>query len=422
MKTRVLVGDLESGKVTDWLTRSGVPSEIRQGLEADGYDIEAAAEDMVYTFENRQKRKGFKDLTFRDTGRVKQEWRSEALYNKAGQNRSAVLSGDNVEGFQKVYDTMNKSKSTDMILKFANGDPQQATQMLLQAATDMANRYGMAGMNLDWILQYLLELMNKGCDPSDENGVPSWMSGMADADLIRKALDIMALVTKLKIRYIPFAKRTMTEQQESDIDAEDINVERLRNFEPPNLRRILKSEFLQPEEIFDIRLAMRQTKQAIPMSVISKEARAANVKMLIDVSGSMAADDIEDGKYSRWEYAMASAINLLDQGVLKGSSKIQIIFFDDSPKKPLSGTPQEIIKRLLTGKNFTGGGTSIDRALRAADKLYDPSLDNEMILFSDGDDDSSYKPQQKLTTYIVNGSEIHRSGLKENSDRYYAVV
>jgi uncharacterized protein with von Willebrand factor type A (vWA) domain len=174
------------------------------------------------------------------------------------------------------------------------------------------------------------------------------------------------------------------------------------------LHRIASHQFALHDDIFYARLTRRE------LLVVRYQERIYQPRkfvMLLDVSGSM-KDNCADG-YSRAEYATASAIALLSNA-LKGANRAIVVPFDDRPHPAIEGRPQDVVRQLLQCP-FSGGGTSIDTALAAADEQ---SAD-EIILITDGQDRVSSRIRTPLTVYVCGG---HNATLKERAKKYHVVM
>jgi uncharacterized protein with von Willebrand factor type A (vWA) domain len=130
--------------------------------------------------------------------------------------------------------------------------------------------------------------------------------------------------------------------------------------------------------------------------------------LLVDKSGSM-----EDRNKTLWSRAVALALAMHAK---KNRLKCQLAFFDDAvcQDKPIDLVNEfdEALKWILTLK--CDGGTSIDRALRFADK----QTSKKVIIVTDGEDTVTYQPKKELISLMVEGGN---ETLRKVSKKYFKV-
>lgn len=161
-----------------------------------------------------------------------------------------------------------------------------------------------------------------------------------------------------------------------------------------DLRRLAPTALMYDDCLFWYRYA------AGTLPVLDLMASATErVAVVLDKSGSM-----KEGNKTAWSRAVALAVVKTGPAVL--------MYFDDTPSKPISDR-SEVLRVLLTLR--CGGGTSIDSALKAADRL--EGVDR-ILLITDGEDRVGYRPGKKLTTVFVAGDN---EGLRRISDEYCSV-
>jgi len=257
----------------------------------------------------------------------------------------------------------------------------------------------------------LKKLLNKGGEGIDipfdspiESKKESDTSGNSHNQLIKRKWVISELIKRLRLQY-EFASQRSSQLEEVFYPDEEVEYSQLRSFS--EIHRIALPEFMFQDEIFFSRIAQKKTQ------IVRYQKRIyipRKFVMLIDVSGSMKDNLV--GEYMRADYAIASAICLLSEA-LKGANSLSIILFDGNPYPPLEGTPQDIVKMLFDCP-FSGGGTSIDKALKIADK----DEFEQIILITDGDDKGDYCPDRPLITYACGKTN---SKLKKMSTSFQRV-
>jgi len=166
-----------------------------------------------------------------------------------------------------------------------------------------------------------------------------------------------------------------------------------------DLARLAPSAAALPDDLFWYRFAT----STLPL-VDTEASRLDDFVMVVDKSGSMSGDK------TLWSRAVALA---LMKAAVEGRVRAKLIFFDDTPMEPIDLRAErkralETILRLRCS-----GGTSIDRALEAAD-----GLARTIVLITDGEDSVSYKPSSRLISVMILGDN---PALREVSDRYLSV-
>jgi len=168
-----------------------------------------------------------------------------------------------------------------------------------------------------------------------------------------------------------------------------------------NISSATVSNLLLPDELFYYRYATKS------LTVRSKAYEVdEDVFILIDASGSM------DGRRTTW--ARSVAIALL-KSMSRSSRNVKVAFFNygitaeyDFKKNP-KGTIMGIVSAV------SDGGTDIDDALIHADN----NIDGTIVCITDGEDDVSYRPKNKLVSVMIDGDNSH---LREVSDLYLSVT
>lgn len=416
-------------------------------LVSDGYSLESIAEDLgnVVTFslqaeaekmnelrrdllfEEREEMKEqiIDSLNFRPTAEVASSWYGRQLTAQHKYLGTGLMSATSVNRWKQSYAKLAGSKGFNVISRVVHDDPHAATSLLMAAMSLLKEKFGTAGLRADWALKYILEMVNSLSDLPDDDG-DSWFnqSGDVPLDLMAVALSIGPLIEKLKLQYEPYADRKEYVLEESLTESDEVDIVNLRGFTSRSFSRMTTSELLYDEEYSMMRIGTRQALQRVPMDRVLVPKKGANVKMLIDASGSMFDryhDKTLDLRYTLWEFAVASAIALLDRGVLHGSNVVELIMFDQQPHPLGRMSPKKAIQALLTGPNCSGGGTSIRTVLKYADAIVSEELNNEIILITDGEDavNDGDKPSQYLTTYFCGRGG--NTKLEEISDKHHMV-
>lgn len=313
---------------------------------------------------------------------IVESWQKNALSNNSNPLTAKHMAVD----YFKFFRRFPRTQLFHDILKYCGNDPISATEVFLSI---LARQIEMQGRNTAGAISALSTLANVNRGGINIPFLPpqqgSTKAGIGHPGLIAKMFHISELLKKLKIEYI-FASKMSYEKKEVFYPDEEIEYSPMRSFSEIN--KITPPQYSLPDEIFYTKLIK---KELLVTRYYERVHKPKTFSMLIDVSGSM-EEKLKSG-YSKAEYAIASAIALL-QNALKGANKVIIRFFDENPYEPIVGTPKEIIQKLLECP-FSGGGTSIDNALKEADK------DNadEIILITDGEDDVTFTPKSPLTVY-----------------------
>ena len=169
-----------------------------------------------------------------------------------------------------------------------------------------------------------------------------------------------------------------------------------------DLTKVVPSALSMPDELFWYRYATG----TLPI-IETYSTELSEFILVVDKSGSM-----DDENKTLWSRAVALA---LAKQAKKGNVRSYLMFFDYDviPEKPI-----DLLKEFSKALDYIltlecDGGTSIDRALREADKY-----GKTIILITDGEDSVSYKPNNKLITAMVEGEN---ENLREISDVYLIV-
>ena len=168
------------------------------------------------------------------------------------------------------------------------------------------------------------------------------------------------------------------------------------------LPSLVPLELAYPEDVFYKRLLGKELRvRKYEQGPAGRHRRKYIV--LIDKSGSMSGDKLY--------WAKGVALSLL---LRPDVDDVKVIFFDDTPYRTieLNRNPKDAITRLVSVK--AEGGTSIDRALEAADQYKGYTT----VIITDGEDKVTYKPRNNLVAVMVSG---HNPDLEKISDKYYAV-
>lgn len=375
-----------------------VPEGVRNSLPSP-YDGEHLVSDLLGAFgEPPAKANRFRGLV--------KSWENRALYEK---HRNPLVARDEAIGLYKFLRRFRRSAQRTELLKAAEGDAEKATQMLL-ANMNKGLEGGGAGLFSEKLERATEgEAAKEGEEEGEagENaGKKKW--GEAHAELEARKFRIRGLAKKLKLLYEPYSRRKKRLEEVPWPD--EIEVEPLRSFSAGDLQKLVLSDQLQPDDSFFPHLAQKELRQ---VRYYEPAYEPAEFVMLLDVSGSMAAS--LDSHHSREEYAVASALALLDNA-LKGGNKCKFIRFDTLPFPPFEGTPAQIRKDLLTCQ-FSGGGTDIERAVGEADAL-NP---DEIILITDGESSEGWeRPKAPLTTYLVRDGD-YGEFLRTNSRQFQQI-
>jgi uncharacterized protein with von Willebrand factor type A (vWA) domain len=170
-----------------------------------------------------------------------------------------------------------------------------------------------------------------------------------------------------------------------------------------DLTKITPSALALPDELWWYRFAT----STLPV-METKATEHEKFLLLVDKSGSM-----EDRNKTLWSRAVALALAMHAK---KNRLKCQLAFFDDAvcQDKPIDLVNEfdEALKWILTLK--CDGGTSIDRALRFADK----QTSKKVIIVTDGEDTVTYQPKKELISLMVEGGN---ETLRKVSKKYFKV-
>ncbi len=214
---------------------------------------------------------------------------------------------------------------------------------------------------------------------------------------LQRALQIQEILKRIDFKYehmkISYQKKEATFYPEDDIEPR-----RIQSMMEP----IITPEMLLPEEQFTPKLILYELHTFQHFKYVP---HTKTYIMLIDVSGSMATGD-------RISYACASAISLISN-TLKGSNRGIIITFDGNPHEPKEFPNVTEAVKFLMDTPFSGGGTSINNALKKADTLNA----DEIILITDGEDNVSYTPHTPLYT-IFCSEQCKNQRLSEISTKF----
>lgn len=305
---------------------------------------------------------------------------------------------DDAIKLSRFFSRFSRSKLRNDILDRVNGDPIRAAELFLE----MLEKVSGSSENISDMIDQIN--MNGISIPFASEG-----SGNSDARSIKREMRISELIEKLDIEYKRFSKKDV-DYEFSHYPEDDIDIVRLKSFSSRDISNICVMDMSLEDEIFYLKLINGELRQIEYLKI--KESPPKEIFMLLDVSGSMELNI--DKRYTREEYAVASAICLLKNS-LAGGNSVKIVPFSNSPHDEISGSPEEIVKSLLNTR-FTGGGTSIDNAI----KFVNEKDVNEVIIITDGDDYVSAKPKCAMTTYLV--GDVTAKSLEEVSSDFKRVT
>jgi hypothetical protein len=390
-------GDCDSSRVH-------VPQSVKEALQpAFGYTPGHLAADLTATFETPiPPRRHLKCIA--------QSWEASALYDHPGscsplQARSAAAS------YSSFFARFPRTILHRDLLELAGEDPAQAAQSLLEIidAEIDSDTSGVAGADIRGLARALDQARNGLRVPFSPPGYGRSEAGNISPAAIKRLWNIQGLLERLKLQYKPYKKRAVRNQEVPYPD--DLNIIGLRSFGANDLMRITTNDLLLPEGVFYQRLAMRDLRQVVYQESIPEPPR--RFSMLLDSSGSM-KDKIDGEQFSRADYAVASAIVLL-QSALANGNEVILRTFDSRPSSEMIGSPQDLSVRLIECP-FSGGGTSIRTALEAAEG----DNSEEIIMVTDGDDDDI--PEDLMTPLVVYQVDDHNNTPLRQLARAYHII
>jgi uncharacterized protein with von Willebrand factor type A (vWA) domain len=183
---------------------------------------------------------------------------------------------------------------------------------------------------------------------------------------------------------------------------------------PMEILKTIPTQYAYDDDIFMQKL-MR--KELLVRDYQTRRLKRQSLYLLIDVSGSMSGQ--------KNVYASGVALALVRQAVEEGSTYF-LRFFDDSPHNVVKVSNKEEAKKvcdMLVKQPYSGGGTSIQKAIMAAVKDIHNAPENfeksEILVITDGEDsvniDKSDLKNIKVHSTIIDGAN---QGLEIISDTY----
>ena len=178
--------------------------------------------------------------------------------------------------------------------------------------------------------------------------------------------------------------------------------------------KLLPSQYALEDEVFDQKLLK---KELLVRDYQSRRLKKQALYLLIDVSGSMSdGSDI---------YASGVALALVRQAIEEGSTYFLRFFDHGQHKLHKITTKEDAIKmcEILVKKPYSGGGTSIQGAIRKAIKDIKQAPEKfekvEIMVITDGEDDVYLTKKDlkdiKIHSTVINGEN---GGLKAISESY----
>lgn len=370
-----------------------VSENIYGNLPAEyGYSTVKFKSDLISMFEKKSAKGRLHTII--------NEWTRTALENYKKNERISLLGSrqkamEYFKFFRKFPQTKLFKSLLAQTMDKSKPDPIRAAQAFLDILAQERNVKRMLNKGdhgIDIPFDFPIESEKKSDESGDSHG-----------QLVKRKWIVSELIRSLKLQY-EFASQRSSQLEEVFYPDEEVEHSQLRSFS--EIHRIASAEFMFQDEIFFSRVAQKKTRIIRYQKRIYTPRKFA---MLIDVSGSMKDNDA--GAYTRADYAIASAICLLSEA-LRGANMVTIILFDGSPHPPLTGTPQDIVKMLFECP-FSGGGTSIDSALKVADK----DEFEQIILVTDGDDKGDYRPHRPLITYACGKTNKRLKDMSQSFQR-----
>jgi len=151
------------------------------------------------------------------------------------------------------------------------------------------------------------------------------------------------------------------------------------------------------------------TRQSTVRERVSRTEKKQLLFVIVDCSGSMDSGE-------RIAKACGIVMNRL-KAVMAGEAELYFSFFDSALKKVYhAGTPEEAkaLAEKVRTSNFSGGSTSIDSAMKQAQKKIEEIVAEgatyrpELVVITDGDDKISSKPADfagtKVHAFVVEES------------------
>lgn len=402
-----------------------VPEIINNSLPS-GYGKWEIASDMIQNFDDKKSDRN-------DVREISKEW-TEAAISEGNSRKPPAASKAAAVDYSRFYSKFPKTRLHKEILEYT-GDSKESANLLLSLMEQEMRRIGSGspiyGTNA---LRRILKDAHKGlripemlkpreesdedkdgkkCSPSKGKHGGSHLT----REGISRLWDLRDLIDQLRIEYEPYSER-VDGIREIPYPDQFIDIVPLRSFSSIDICRVTTSDYLLDDDEFYMKLSKKELKQTIYHEQVPAPPR--KFSMLIDVSGSMGTDIKNDFRrsngdaYHRYEYAIASAICLLESA-FKGSHEVIFRSFDGMPHEPIRGNPIEIANHLLT-MPFCSGDEQIVKALKVADE--DGS--DEIILLTDGggdreDFESLIEMKTPITCYRIGewGSDRLRAQCKQ---------
>ena len=301
----------------------------------------------------------------------------------------------------KLFDFFGQIPDTKLfreILQILKYDPKNSAKMFINLMiAEMANK---PNKNFDDFLNYFLRVAKEGMPLLpfflQEFGNNPGTAHFQNSKL-QRALKIQEMLKRIDFKY-EHMKISYQNKEPTFYPEDEIEPRRIQSMMEP----IITPEMLLPEEQFIPKLLLYDLHTYQHFKYVPQ---TKTYVMLIDVSGSMSSED-------RITYACASAISLISNA-LKGSNRGIIITFDGNPHEPKEFPNVKQAVEFLMDTPFSGGGTSINNALKKADEFNA----DEVILITDGEDNVTYTPKSKLST-IFCSQQCKNQRLMEISTKF----
>jgi hypothetical protein len=272
------------------------------------------------------------------------------------------------------------------ILESVDYDPEESTRLLIELMhIEERNK---SPMSLHTLLRSFLRKAKTGFPilkyiiAPGGNGASK---GHYRIQNLGRGLRIQEMLKKLDFKLSYISQRNHA-RKKTFYPADDVEPRNIRSWSD----QILYSELLLPDDLFYYRLTINDLHTFQHFEYINSPRTYV---MLVDVSGSMNSNE-------RIEFACASAISLVSNALI-GANKGIIHLFDDQVHPILEFKNVQDVTQYFLDVPFSGGGTSIDVALKKAD-TYDA---DEIILITDGCDSVSYIPKSPLYTIFCDSEQ-----------------
>lgn len=315
------------------------------------------------------------------------------LAREASKTANTTFVPEEWASYQRFYVIFKRTKLFKSLVD-TNPNAAAATKRFFELIESMTeyNReiHGRWVSDMAEILQLLLMNSDEGLEllPFLQGGDEAGQAHYSLKNVSEKIM-LFKVYKKLKIEF-QWAREVVVDLEPSPWPEDTVEPEPIKELSDA-AKLMPVSQYAIEDDLFYYKLA---TKELLKQQYYKYKAKSKRIIILVDVSGSMKG-------YKRYIVANAAVLAIADLAKESQVNEVTVIPFDNQPHEPIELPPDQLKRHILDNLLYSGGGTSIDNALRKADEL----KATDILLITDGQDEVTYKPKARLRTILLDQNE-----------------